>query len=201
MKMKKITALVILSESIRNKEIVKSLIDRAKSEGISVIVVNGWVEGCFNILLDYDSSFEKIVRHVIEYHGCKKVNFVAGFRGNEFSDARIEIYKRVLSENGISVDDNRIGYGDFWEMPTRRLCEQWFEDINDLPEAIICANDIMAITVLNELNNRGIKVPEDVIVTGFDGLELGQYCSPKLTTAKDDVMQLGKHIRELENLL
>ena len=46
-----------------------------------------------------------------------------------------------------------------------------------MPEAVICANDIMALTVMNVLTNHGICIPKDVIVTGFDGLELEQYCT------------------------
>lgn len=64
----------------------------------------------------------------------------------------------------------------------------------EFPQAIICANDAMAITACSILRERGIKVPEDVIVTGFDGIELEQYNSPRLTTAAADNDVLGEKI-------
>jgi DNA-binding LacI/PurR family transcriptional regulator len=52
----------------------------------------------------------------------------------------------------------------------------------DLPTAIICVNDIMAVGALRELRERGIRVPEDVSVTGFDNIKLSEFCCPALTT-------------------
>ena len=48
--------------------------------------------------------------------------------------------------------------------------QEWEAGTSRRPEAIICANDMMAITASNVLQNHGLKVPEDVIVTGYDGL-------------------------------
>lgn len=195
-RMEKLDALVILSESISNRAVTQKLINKAKRAGIPVVSVNQRYEGCYNVILDYSSSFERIVRHVVEEHGCKKINFVAGFKGNEFSNERIDIFKKVMAENNLEVEDERIAYGDFWEQPTRMVCKKWLDSDMELPDAIICANDIMAITVCNELINRGIKVPEQVIVTGFDGLPLGEFCTPELTTAMDDVERIGEYAIE-----
>lgn len=203
-----ISAIVILSESIRNETIASRLAIQAKEHGIPVVSINHRLKECYNVLLAYDTSFEKIVRHVVEYHGCRKINFMAGFEDNEFSDARIGIFQKVLAENGLPFEKERLGYGQFWERPARKICEEWVSEWESgsvsMPDAVICANDIMAITVCNVLLNHGIRVPEDVIVTGFDGLELGGYCTPKLTTARDDIGQIGYHTmnmisRSLEN--
>lgn len=199
--MEEIMALVILTESIRNEEVCQNLADRAIQQNIPVISIDHRLQGCYNVVLAYDSSFEKIVRHVIEHHGCREINLVAGFSGNEFSEARINIVKRVMKENGLSFSEEYLGYGQFWEGPARKIAEdwvaQWQNGTQRKPDAIICANDIMAITVSNVLQNHGINIPEEVIITGFDGLELGECCTPKLTTARDDTKQIGIHTMEV----
>ncbi|MCH5267056.1 MAG: GGDEF domain-containing protein [Lachnospiraceae bacterium] len=193
----KISALVILSESIRNEKVCRKLADRAKKNQVPVISVDHSMPECFNITMAYSSSFEQVVRHVVEFHQCKEINFIAGFDNNEFSDDRIDVFKQVLQENGLPFQEEYLAYGQFWEGPTREIAESWVSQWESgeqrRPEAIICANDIMAITVSNVLQNHGIKVPEDVIITGFDGLELGQCMTPKLTTAKDDTEKVGHY--------
>lgn len=199
--MDRLDALLIFTESFLNTEIAEKLAERAKKEGIPVISINQKLEGCYNIFLGYEGSFEMIVRHVVEHHNCKKINFMAGFENNSFSDTRIQVFQRVLKENGIPFEPERLAYGQFWEMPARRNAEewvrQWQEGKQEMPEAIICANDIMALTVCNVLTNHGISIPGDVIVTGFDGLALEQYCTPRLTTACDDAIRIGEEIVHL----
>lgn len=197
----KLGVLIVFSESIANDEISEQLVQKAKDAGVPVITIDRRMKGCHNVLFAYEESFEKVVRHVIEDHGCKKINFMAGFEHNEFSDARIGIFKKVLEQNDLVFEPERLAYGQFWEMPARHACEEWVakwqRGEQSMPEAVICANDIMALTVMNVLTNHGICIPKDVIVTGFDGLELEQYCTPRLTTATDDVRQIGKSMLDI----
>lgn len=197
----KLDALVILSESIRNEMVCQSTADLAIKQGVPVIAIDHPLRGCYNLTLAYGDCFETIVRHLIEYHKCKDINFLAGFKGNEFSDERIQVFKRVMAENGLEWSEEYLEYGDFWERPSRKIAmkwvEQWKSGESRQPEAVICANDVMAITVSNVLQSNGIKVPDDVIVTGFDGLELGQCCTPKLTTAKEDTERIGEYTCEI----
>lgn len=196
-----IAALIVLAESFRNDEVCKKLADRAKKEHVPVIAIDHYISGCYNLSLAYASSFEQIVRHVVEYHGCREINFMAGFENNEFSDDRIAIFRQVMEEKGLPFSDDYLEYGQFWEGPSTEIAEKWVSQWESgeqrRPEAIICANDIMAITVSNILQNHGIKVPEDIIITGFDGLEIGQCCTPKLTTARDITPQVGFHTMKM----
>ena len=196
--MHRLSALILFSESFLNPQLVQTLVDRAKESNLPVICVDRRVEGCYNVLFTYEESFEELVRHIVEYHGCKRINFMAGTENNDFSDARLHIFQKVLKENGIPFEKERLAYGGFWEIPARRSSEEWVklwkEGKQEMPDAIICANDIMALTVCNVLRNNGIRVPEDVLLTGFDGLELNQYFSPRLTTACDDIELIGKEI-------
>lgn len=196
-----LAALVVLGESIRNDAVCDDLVAKAHKNNVPVVMLDCYKKGCYNIKFDYEKSFEQIVRHVIEYHGCQEVNFIAGFRDNDFSEQRLETYRRVMKENGCTVKEEYIAYGDFWEFPSRAAMEKWVQEweagTSRRPEAIICANDMMAITASNVLQNHGLKVPEDVIVTGFDGLLLGECCMPKLTSAKNDAAQIGWNVIQM----
>ena len=184
-------ALIVLPESIKYDKVTFDIIDRARQRGIPVISVDRKIEGCVSVVFNYADSFEEVVRHIITVHGCRRINFMAGFRNNRFSDERIARFKKVLSEEGIGFDEKRLGYGDFWSGPTREVAEQWLTNGDELPEAIICANDTMALEVCSVLKKHGIRVPEDIIVTGFDGIELEKYHTPRLTTCAVNINEAG----------
>ena len=150
----------------------------------------------------YRKGFEKIVRHVVEDHGARHVNMIAGFKNNSFSDNRIRIYQQVLEENGIPFEEERLGYGDFWDRPTRNVVKRFLASNDPRPDAIICANDAMAITTCSLLKEEGYRVPEDIIVTGFDGIQTGKYYTPMLATCEPDYQKSLEFIfQEMEQAL
>lgn len=193
---KSLSVLVILSETIKDELVLNNIIQKARSNNVPIISVDKKIDGCYNVLYDY-YCIEKIITHVIEVHKCKKIAFMAGMRNNAFSDERISTFKSVLSEHGIPVREDWILYGDFWEYPARLACEEMLKNTDELPEAIICANDSMAIAVCTTLFEHGIRVPDDVIVTGFDGIELGKFYTPRITTANDDKIKTGEVITDI----
>ncbi len=195
--MQDLAALILMGQTILHRELLFKLRDQALEVHIPVITVDYEMEGCFNICLDYLSCFKRLVRHVIEGHHRHNPYFMAGFKGNSFSEERLDAFIEVLQENGMPVKQEHIGYGDFWNVPARRICEKWLENTEDFPDAIICANDTMALTVINVLEEKGYRVPEDVIVTGFDGIDLVRYCIPRLTTGKVDQEKIAEQIISL----
>ena len=195
--MQDLAALILMGQTILHRELLFKLRDQALEVHIPVITVDYEMKGCFNICLDYLSCFKRLVRHVIEGHHRHNPYFMAGFKGNSFSEERLDAFIEVLQENGMPVKQEHIGYGDFWNVPARRICEKWLENTEDFPDAIICANDTMALTVINVLEEKGYRVPEDVIVTGFDGIDLVRYCIPRLTTGKVDQEKIAEQIISL----
>ena len=180
------SGLIILTETLKNPNLIQTIVNIGKMKNIPVFSVDGYVDGCYNLVMDYHDGFEQMVRHVIEDHGCRRVNMLAGFKDNELSDERIEVYKRVLQENDIPFEEERLAHGDFWDRPTRKAMQDFFDAKVEFPEAIVCANDAMAVTACSVLTEKGYHVPEDVIVTGFDGTKDGKYHFPKLTTCEPD---------------
>lgn len=187
--------IVIMDEKIKSHKVTSRIMNSARNFSVPVVVVDGNYEDCFSVSFDYASGFEKIVRHVIEDHGAKKLRLMAGIPGNPFSDEREEIFKKVAAENGITVTQDMISYGMFWAKPTINCTNKFIAD-GDIPDAVICANDIMAMNVSNILQEHGYSVPGDVIVTGFDGIDEIYYSSPQITSARCSTRQLAAKINE-----
>lgn len=186
-------AVVIFDEAFHDKNAVDSIASAAAEHGIPVISVGAVRDGCASFVFNYAVGFEQVVRHVIEYHGVRNTCFIAGLKGETCSDQRISAYKKVLSDNGIEFRPDRLFYGDYWWGPTQEAVRSIIES-GDIPEAIICANDMMAITVCKELKKYGISVPKDVKVTGFDGTWSAVSCIPPITTCKCSLSMAAEKI-------
>ncbi|MGN0696547.1 MAG: GGDEF domain-containing protein [Oscillospiraceae bacterium] len=178
-----IDGVVIFDEAFRDKSIIDVIISRAAARDIPVISVGAEGEGCTGFLFGYEEGFEQVVRHVVEFHGARDVCFIAGRKDDLCSDQRIAVYKRVLADNGIEFDPDKLFYGDYWWGPTQTAVEDIIASGN-IPQAIVCANDMMAVTVCGTLKKHGFAVPDDVIVTGFDGTREAASCIPPITTCK-----------------
>ena len=188
-------AMIVLPDTIKRDSVLQSIIDSCRSHNVPVIPIDKFLEGCVNFRFDYSNSFETLCQHVVQKHHAKRLFMMAGVRDNTFSDERIHAFEKVMAENNITPDNYRIGYGDFWEKPTRETLEQWFiEEQCAIPDAIICANDTMAIVCSQFLQNHGYRIPEDCIVTGFDGISEANYHVPHITTCTQDYDTMGKEV-------
>ena len=190
-----VDTVIIMDEKIKSHRLSNRIIKRAGIAGIPVIILDGEYEGCINVRFDFSKGFEKVVRHVIEDHGVRRPAFMAGIKDNPFSDERIAVYKKVLEDNGIEFTEDMISYGEFWAKPARAAMQEIIDE-NRVPEAMICANDIMAINVADVLKHNGLKVPDDVIVSGFDGYEEAFSNVPGITTADCELSQLAGAVVE-----
>ena len=112
-----VDTVVIMDEKIKSRTVTAHIISNAKAAGVPVIVVDGQCAGCASVRFDYRTGFEEIVRHVMEKHRPRKLHFMAGSRGNPFSEERLEIFAMILKEYGIAFDrENMVSYGDFWAL-------------------------------------------------------------------------------------
>ncbi len=188
---KDIDCLILMDEKIKSRVVSERIIAKARENSCPVIVADAEYDGIPSVSFDYEKGFECVVRHAVEFHSAKHPHFIAGSEGNKFSDARLAIFRKVLEENGIPFNDSMVSYGQFWSTPAREAAQR-LVDSGNIPDAVICANDIMAVNVSDVFVKAGIKVPEQVIVTGFDGIEEAFLSTPPLTTAGCDSGDLAE---------
>lgn len=195
-------AVVTFEEGVYAENVMTKIRMDAAQYGKPVISVGVEHDDCISIKFGYAKGFEQVVRHVIEQHGVRDIGFIAGRKDEEHSEERIAVFRKLLEEYDIPFRNDVFYYGDYWSVPALKAVDDMIEK-NKVPRAIICANDMMAIAAGAEFQRRGYKIPEDIIITGFDGSEEANFCTPMLTTSgcEPSVEQIntGEHIRILRD--
>ena len=195
--------LIIFDRGLANKQSGTELISKAREKNVPVILINSENEGCFCVSDDYKTSYKNLIRHVIRDHGAKDTFFMGGYRWDPDTLDRLACYKKALGDENISFDDSMVGYGEFKDTNACEEIERIIKDRKKPPEAVFCANDIMAMAVCRQLKKMGYKVPEDVIVTGYDGIEEGKYFIPNITTVRRNIegeaLACANLLREIVN--
>ncbi len=185
--------MIVFSEIINDEGLIDSIVQNAKIHGKPVFTIGKPHAGCTNFGFLYVDGIEKAIRHVVEHHGCRELCFVAGPEGESTSELRIEKYREIVSEYGLEDSLPRIFYGGYWSVPAMAAAEEILQ-LEKLPEAIVCANDIMAITIADVFREKGIRVPEDVILTGLDDTIEAHANVPSITTSGCDMNELADMI-------
>lgn len=181
-----IDGIIMLTETIKSDRIRQDILEKANRNDIPVVSVDHFLKGCYNVNFQYKDSMKTIVKHLVEKHGYTRLNFINGMPDNEFSQERLDAYREVLEEHGIPFEEERVGYGYFRFEPVEEVIRKFIESSLPFPEAIVCANDSMAIGAIRFLKEAGYKVPEDVKITGFDGIREAREHVPFITTSRHD---------------
>jgi LacI family transcriptional regulator len=162
-----------------------------------VVLLNGGAESkAFDtITIDNHEGATAMVRHLIA-HGHKRIAMIGGPERNYDAAERLRGYESALAESGIARDDSLEVRGDFSELSGHRAVQQLLA-LSPRPTAIFAANDSMAIGALSALRERGLRVPEDMAVAGFDDIPLARYMNPPLSTVHVDISLLGERAAAL----
>ena len=173
-------------------------INRLKKVAPCPVVTLGTVkEGTCSIVNDQDLSFAEVIRHLISAHGCRDIVHVAGPRERSFCVERIDIFRRTLAAAGLPCGDDRIFCGTLRpecgeEVVPAILDSYAAKGGGKLPDAIVCVNDYTAIGVIQSLESRGFRVPDDVLVTGYDDILRAQFNEPSITTSAQPFRRVGQ---------
>ena len=194
-----IDSMVILDEQIKSRQITDTLVENARKHGIPVLIINGTHKHSPSICFDYKYGFELITRHVIEFHRARDVIFMGGIPGNPFSDDREETFKKVLKENGIPFKKEMVTYGYFYAEATQDAVERIILS-GHIPEAIICANDIMAINTEQIIQKFDPDLADKIIITGYDGLDEIYFSFPQITSIKCNNVSIALEAAKLIEL-
>ena len=167
----------------RKKEFLEGLGD------IPVITLASEIEGYPSICFDNKSGIRECTEHLITEHKCTRIGFVSGPETNSEAAERMSAYTQALQRHGIIMDQNRIVYGDFSPY-SQDVVRELLDRCPDL-EAIVFANDSMALGGYQVFEERGIEVGHDILVTGFDNIPDSAILTPPLTTVEADASELG----------
>lgn len=172
-----------------------------------IVTVRSDMDGYDTVYTDETTAIKCIIDHVIDFHGCTKLGFMAGYLGHRDGDLRLECFLREMDKRKLPLMPNAIFRGDMWHANIEEAYRNYFENGEEnRPQAIVCANDYMALFLIDELDKHGIRVPQDVIVTGFDDTAAAVEHEPSLSSvardyasmARESVLLLDERIKNRE---
>jgi len=123
--------------------------------------------------------------------GHRDIAFVAGSMDETNGKDRLKGYKNTVKSLGLKYCNEWIVYGDFNKEKAYQESEKLLKG-KKRPTAIFCADDYMAIGVMERIKEEGLTIPDDIAIVGFDDIELAAYVKPTLTTIRQPIYELGK---------
>jgi DNA-binding LacI/PurR family transcriptional regulator/signal transduction histidine kinase len=163
---------------------------RQRFGALPMCSVGAQVEGIPSVVVDNRPGMRALLDHVIGAHGRRRLAFVTGTPKNPNAEARLQAYREALAEHGIPYDSRLVVAGLFHPASGAKAVEELLQR-NVAFDALIVSNDAMALTAIDTLKTRGLRVPRDVVVTGFDDLVLARLASPPLTTVRQPLERMG----------
>jgi DNA-binding LacI/PurR family transcriptional regulator/signal transduction histidine kinase len=144
------------------------------------------------LVVDSSQGVRDILNHLIVQHGCRKIAFLRGPAGQLEAEQRYHTYRQVLGENELPFDPGLVVQGDFTYQSGELGAEKLIDEKRGGFDALICANDSMALGALAVMQNRGVNVPEQVALTGFDDTNEARFSLPPLTTVRQPAFEQGR---------
>ena len=188
---------VVFSTMLNSDETVYSLCKNAKEKGVPVVSVGLEMEGVPSVCVGNENGIRETVSHLIEVHNVKKIFFIGGTEDHPDSIERLNVTREVMKEHGLKLTDKDVAYGRWSNGRAVQALNGLLRSHKKLPDAIVCANDVMALAVCTELEKQGINVPADIKVTGFDNIETCSIFYPAITTVQQDYAMVARKACEI----
>lgn len=183
---------ILLTNTLAYQPVVDNILDRIKKAGIPAVSVDNDIPYLYHIGIDNKIAMRHITEHMIFKHGFTKFAYISGPSDNPESADRLNAFLGVLRENNIPIAEEYIYYGNFRAHSGRDAVEHFLKISDELPQVIICANDVMAVSAINRLSEEGISVPDDVAVSGFDNTYSNHNYQVELTSVERPLSLSGR---------
>ena len=196
---RRLIELKVAGVALMTAELEPQLIDELARKEVSVVFNDLGIvgENMSNILLDYSTGIEEAVRHLVSL-GHKRIAHIAGAShirsGIIRREAFIEAIKRFLPNS----NEYFVFEGDF-RFESGRLAATEILQMQELPTAVVVANDMMALGAMQEFKAVGLAIPQDISIVGFDDIAFASLAEPPLTTVCSPRIEMGR--RAIEALI
>ena len=183
---------LLMLDTLQSPGLEDIIIQKIKNEFDGpVIVADKECEEYKYILMDHYTPFLELVNHLIEVHHLTRIAFLGGKEGHPHSIQRYNAYLDAMKAHNLPVRKEWISHGNYWYDTGHKFGEYLLKNPDDMPEAVACANDYMAIGVASRLTENGFRIPEDVAVIGYDSCPEGVSSPVPLTSANVPCHELG----------
>jgi diguanylate cyclase (GGDEF)-like protein len=196
-----VDALLICTHVIGHHSTLAEVADFVgRFRAIPCVSIGVALAGVPTMLMDNEAGMYTVVKHLTVDHRYRKIAYLGGPEGSEENQARFRGYEHALREQKLAVDPRRVVTGSFTRESGARAAAQLFGQRGLVPadlEAIVCADDLMALGAHDELQRRGVSVPGQIALTGFDDTEFARYARAPLTTVRQPIEQQFSYAVEL----
>ena len=162
-----------------------------RTTSIPTVLYDNYIKSNPNVAsigCDSQEGFDLAVKHLLKL-GHKKIGLISGPPESYIMQARYNAYLNAIEKYGLEINDNYIGIGYYVAESTRKYIPKL---IANGVTAILFSHDARAISAITECKDRGIRIPQDLSIIGFDDLPMTEYTVPSLTTIRQDRISLGK---------
>ena len=168
----------------------QEIVNKAVALGKPVVSINYDLVGAHSVgTNNYQEEFE-LVHRVLSDRGCERPAFVNGLKTSVEATARVQGYQYACAQHGIA---NAAVYQANWQMESgMAAAKKMLRRPNDMPDVVFCCNDDLALGVQKTLQEAGLRVPEDVMITGFDNRKVRLQAIPHITTIDRDYRTITK---------
>ena len=170
--------------------VAEKIAERCREAGVPCISHGRVIPGIPNILTDNITGTRELAEHLVEKHGVKRIVFIAGSADNGDSNERLDTVRKVCDEHGLVLKDEDVVFTD-WDLSRTQMAVTKLINENNLPDAIVCANDEIAMVSCITLGNFGKTCPDDTIVTGFDHIHESQIFYPSIASVNQNINSHG----------
>ncbi len=185
-------AAFIFANSIDFVDTLDSIVSRCKEANVPVFCTGKEIENCFFVGSENRAGMKGLCRHLLDEHDAKSFWFIAGSENNMDSNVRMEVVKESLKERGLELKDSDICYTNWEPNIAKAFLARKLDENQSLPDAIICANDSIAMALCGELRSRGLSSPENCLITGFDNEYYAQIYDPSISSINQRFDIIGK---------
>ncbi len=183
--------LIMALSSLGSSGFVNEITERFHRYNKPVVGIDTHAENAIFCGLDNYRSMYQLVEHMVTIHDCRIFNYLGGPEDNDESNERYRAFCDCLASHSIKVEKKRVLHKKFWKTDGRNAYKEWKEMGVNMADAVICANDYMALGYVDEAVKDGISVPDYIKVTGFDNLYEAQKYSPSITSVNRNWKLLG----------
>ncbi len=183
-----VDGLILLDRVLKDEDVAYL----SKKIPIVLLSGNGNVPNVVTVRVDNEQAMRDLAEHLVTVHGVSRIGFVTGSNESPDSVARTSAFLDAVTAMGGVADPSDILQSDWTSAGGEAAMRERLKSDRPLPDVFACANDQTAVGVIYALGERGIRVPGDVIVTGFDDISLTRYFNPSLTTIRQSGSILGE---------
>lgn len=149
------------------------------------------LEGIPSVLVDNARGMHDAIAHLVQVHGYRRIAFIRGPGVNEEAEARYRVYRSVLAEHNLPFNPDLVTLGNFQAASGIEAVRIMLDERRVAFDAVVAANDFMALGAMEALHARGIRIPHDVALIGFDDLKEGRFAPSPLTTVRQPLEEQG----------